>query len=432
MTKLRKVPEFKYILAIFVRFVLLHSSFKSSIHDRVEISTPLNSWKRLLEGIYLFNENVDPYSGDLFHESPLILITFRFLIQALGPWIEVFFVATDILTAFILSHTASLYIAYVKDEEDDKLKKGEYVKSSSNLVVTKSDLKDVPSYVAYMFLFNPYLILNCVGFTTSGLSNLLLAGIFYSMVTNKKIVCILLLSLETFKSFYTVVLIVPVCLQFYNHERTKKCVCEILVIFLVVLGGISVCCYWIAGNWNFIYSTFGFIIFVNDLTPNIGLFWYFFTEMFDHFRDLFISALQINATVLYLFPLGVHLRKEPIFFSYILVALAAVFKSYPSVGDVGFYISFLPLWKHLFFFMQQTYVITCFFLSTSVLGPTMLHLWIYAGSANANFFFGVTLLFATAQIFLITDLLFAHKRRTFAMQFGLPDKNSSECTLVLD
>lgn len=48
--------------------------------------------------------------------------------------------------------------------------------------------------------------------------------------------------------------------------------------------------------------------------------------------------------------------------------------------------------------MQQGFVVGCFFLITSVMGPIVWHLWIYSRSANANFYFGVTLAFATAQV----------------------------------
>ncbi len=31
-----------------------------------------------------------------------------------------------------------------------------------------------------------------------------------------------------------------------------------------------------------------------DLTPNAGLWWYFFTEMFDHFRAFFLVAFTVS------------------------------------------------------------------------------------------------------------------------------------------
>ena len=46
---------------------------------------------------------------------------------------------------------------------------------------------------------------------------------------------------------------------------------------------------------------------VPDLTPNIGLFWYFFIEIFEHFRVFFLSTFQLHV-FLYVLPLAVKLR----------------------------------------------------------------------------------------------------------------------------
>jgi GPI-anchor transamidase subunit U len=46
----------------------------------------------------------------------------------------------------------------------------------------------------------------------------------------------------------------------------------------------------------------------------------------------------------------------------------------------------------------------------SLLGPAFLHLWIYAGSGNANFFYAITLVYSLAQIILVSDALYAMVR----------------------
>jgi hypothetical protein len=68
--------------------------------------------------------------------------------------------------------------------------------------------------------------------------------------------------------------------------------------------------------------------------------------MFDHFRTLFLYTFQINATILYLFPLSLKLQHQPIMLATILTALTAIFRSYPCVGDIGFYMALLPIWKN--------------------------------------------------------------------------------------
>lgn len=66
---------------------------------------------------------------------------------------------------------------------------------------------------------------------------------------------------------------------------------------------------------------------------------------------------------------------------------------------------FHDLWTHYFVLlfcvvsvMANYFVVFCFLLVTSALGPTVWYLWIYCNSANANFYFGATLAFASAQV----------------------------------
>ena len=85
-----------------------------------------------------------------------------------------------------------------------------------------------------------------------------------------------------------------------------------------------------------------FILKVPDLVPNLGLFWYFFTEMFDHFRLFFTYVFQMN-TLIYAIPLTIRLRNQPIVNIIVQIGLLSVLKSYPNVGETGYYLSFLPI-----------------------------------------------------------------------------------------
>jgi GPI-anchor transamidase subunit U len=46
-------------------------------------------------------------------------------------------------------------------------------------------------------------------------------------------------------------------------------------------------------------------------------------------------------------------------------------------------------------------------LYASLLGPAFYHLWIYAGSGNANFFYAITLVWSLGLALVVCDLLFA-------------------------
>jgi phosphatidylinositol glycan class U len=56
--------------------------------------------------------------------------------------------------------------------------------------------------------------------------------------------------------------------------------------------------------------------------------------------------------------------------------------------------------------------------ATSILAPVLWHLWIYNNSANANYYFAINLLYSSALIFIVTDLLLAEVRREFYLEHG--------------
>ncbi|XP_055296370.1 phosphatidylinositol glycan anchor biosynthesis class U protein [Sitodiplosis mosellana] len=422
---------FSFGLAGIVRCFLITSNFAETIRNRVEVSTPLNSWKRIQEGAFLYENNINPYSGDLYHENPLILYASNFLIRNASPFIPYLFVGCDLLCAFLLFRMAKVLIAQMFVGQQRRLK--HYAKGTQQLHIKANDLVDIPIFVALAYLFNPYTVFNCVGQTTTVWSNLFLAAFFFFLIRKQTLLCCLCLALETQRNFYPIELIIPASLYLSSYEVDDddaidlienttfkwRNVFNVIIKFGLILTGLHIVSYCIVNDWSFLDSTYGFILNHRDLQPNIGLFWYFFTEMFEHFRPLFLFSFQLNATILYLVPLTIKLQKQPIFLATILIALTSIFRSYPCVGDVAFYMALIPLWKHSTVLMANYFIVFCFFLITSALGPTVWYLWIYCNSANANFYFGATLAFASAQIFLVTDLLFASNKRDFCLRHGL-------------
>ena len=68
-----------------LRFFLLHSGL-FGLSERPELATPLNSYKRLREGIVLSQNNQDPYAGVLFHETPLALCLFTWMAESMNEF----------------------------------------------------------------------------------------------------------------------------------------------------------------------------------------------------------------------------------------------------------------------------------------------------------------------------------------------------------
>ncbi|XP_043595701.1 phosphatidylinositol glycan anchor biosynthesis class U protein isoform X7 [Bombus pyrosoma] len=360
-----------------IRFLLMNSEYQKVISNRVEISTALNSWKR----------------------------------------------------AVFLGLTAKQYTTELvsKQKEEEKLcNENKEIHNDASVVYTAM------MYVSAGYLFNPYIILNCVGHTTTVFTNLLYSIALVSMTRSIFWNC-LSISLLTLQGLYPVSLIVPTVIYIARSSSTKRRsnIANYLIVFASMLTILFCISYYIMGSWSFISNTLGFILTVPDLRPNVGLYWYFFTEVFEHFRWLFIASFQINVSLLYIVPLALRLRHDPMLLAFSYLAITAIFKSYPCIGDVGFYMSLLPLWKHLFQYTQQGFIVGCFMLFCTVFAPTVWYQWIYSRSANANFYFGVTLAFAIAQIFLLTDILFASVKHEFAVRHGINNDVSGNTAKLL-
>jgi len=420
--------SFGYLAACLLRMWLLGSPTSSSyLVQRVELSTPLNSFKRLTEGVTLWANGVDPYSGALFHETPLTLTAFSFLIRKLGNsvWMDAVFVMADLLAAFLLGKLAKQVRRRLINEQERDIK-GYHPDAQYLLLEEDKGKEDIVAQMTY--LFHPYLVANCAARTTTVFSNLLLVTFLLATVHKRRTTACLALALATLQQFYPVMLLFPLCATLVLDDKigglVKNGAAEIaktVATFAVAFAGLNWASYVIMGDsWNFIFSTHGFTLGVPELTPNIGLFWYFFTEMFEHFRLFFVWTFQLNCFV-YVLPLTVRLREKPFLLAWSLIALTSIFKSYPCYGDVGLYLAVLPVLRHLFPYMKQVFIAGNMFVAATVLGPIMYQMWIYNGSANSNYFFAINLVFGVAQILLVTDLLFAQTKREFYLKNGFKD-----------
>lgn len=423
---------FLCISAAIIRYwIIFFSNYQNIIANHLEVSTPLNAWKRVKEGLYLQSIGINPYEGDALHEAPTSLYFYRYLTENISLSTGIIFIIFDIITAIVLFLATRQYMFMVYVEREVNKKK--YAKDTEEYLYTNMDLRRAPIYVAATFLFNPYTIFNCVGFATTTIFNCFLSLFLYFLLSRKAYWSSFFLSICSTVSIYSVVLVVPMWLQFYKQFNGKLRAVLSILYFTLNLILLLYIAFILERSGTFLHSVYGFTLTVSDLKPNIGLFWYFFTEMFDHFRELFIYSFQINATILYLIPLALKFRNDVFLLITALLYILTIFKSYPCVGDVGLVIGLLPCFKHLFNYSQQQFLILVIYLVTFCLGPIVWHLWIYSNSANANFYFGVTLAFAVAQIFLVTDILFVYIKREFSLYFGKKRKiKGKDAILVLE
>ncbi|UXI19311.1 metabotropic glutamate receptor 2 [Sarcoptes scabiei] len=412
------------LFGVLLRCSLRFSVYHQMIAKRVEVSSPFNAWIRAKEGVFLLNIGIDPYDGNTFHESPLFLHFYRFLIEILEEYQLFFvFVLADILTALVFSKVVLKQSKSIVAIDARRLKlKDSNDPTCANLLIKPESTSSNAESIIWIYLLCPYAILPCVAQSTSVFTNLLVAMIFLAATNNHRHLSLFLLSLITLNTFYLILLLPSICLilehntQHRNSDRKFRSIIYSLFIFiisLISLIGISIL--FEKGSLKFIDSVYVFRWTVSDLTPNIGVFWYFFSEIFDHFRSFFIWIFQINFFI-YIIPLTMRLKENPYFLSFITLVNHSIFKPYPTVSDLILFLCLLPQWSHLFRYMRNILIIAGTIVTTSVLAPILWYLWIVLGTANSNFYFGITLAFNVGLILLITDLIFAFIKREFYIE----------------
>jgi GPI-anchor transamidase subunit U len=257
-------------------------------------------------------------------------------------------------------------------------------------------------------------IASCIGRTTSVFTNCALLYAITKALYGAPFNSMIAISFASYLSMYPLITLPPLILLAYDRQSEKRRIAScanfaaanvaVVAGCLAALLGAS---YALTGcSWDFLERTYGIQLTLTDLTPNVGLWWYFFIEIFDSFRGFFLSLFWLHL-LSYVGGLPIRLRTQPLAALTVLMGVFSIFKPYASVADTSLFLGMLPLYKHLFPLMRYTFVAAATLLYASFLGPAFYHLWIYAGSGNANFFYAITLVWSLGQSLLVADLTFA-------------------------
>jgi phosphatidylinositol glycan class U len=285
---------------------------------RVEISTPISSFKRLQEGLFLYQHGLSPYDGGVFHQAPLLLVVFEMVPPSLV------FVGLDLLNAVSLHSIA----------ENLQIPSPRFQKLDGPLI-------------AAAYLFNPFTILSCLGRSTSLFTNAAIIQAVLYASSRDAIRAMFGLAIGTYLSMYPALLLPPTLLMIHKQQPSSTSFLTSILAYIGGLGALLATVPVLTGSfWDFLASCYGAQITVPDLTPNVGLWWYFFIEIFDSFRDFFIGVFWLHL-VGYVGGMTLRLQNQPLFVITSLLGLFAIFKPYPSIADVSLYLGFLPMYQHV-------------------------------------------------------------------------------------
>ena len=189
------------------------------------------------------------------------------------------------------------------------------------------------------------------------------------------------------------------CVSSMSYRRAP-CVC------VSVVGARS--------GWHGVLAAFLYPLSSVELTPNIGLQWYFFTQTFDRFRTFFhlvLAALPITlSAALCLTPsLG---GSQPHIAAVLVSCVVQLLHPQPVLGGLAvcgcvlLSVGWLCGGR-----LRPLYVQVCVALFSLLMLQLMWFMWLSPGSGNANFFYFQTLLFGFAFAALIVELTSAARRQ---------------------
>nr|KMM68538.1 cell division cycle protein 91 [Coccidioides posadasii RMSCC 3488] len=397
----RKVWVFGSAFLLRLLLIVFFPGLPDLLTGRVEVSTPVSSFKRLQEGLFLYKRNVSPYDGGVFHQAPILLPIFSLLPEPRDYQLMtgLVYIVLDLLNANALGRIAN---------SDEAVAPRLYTSP-------RRHIRWDGTAIAAGYLFNPFTIASCLGRSTNAFTNSAIISSISNAIAGNSFNSMLALGLASYMSLYPALLFSPMALLCYdryvrNGKATKGAISYSLERLSILGGSIGVLLYIsyliVGQSWEFIPATYGVQLLVPDLTPNAGLWWYFLIEIFDPFREFFLGVFWLHLSA-YVGGLTVRIRRQPLFVITTLFGIFAIFKPYPSISDVSIYFAFLPLYRHTFPLMRYTFFAVSALLYASLLGPIFHHLWIYAGSGNANFFYAITLVWSLGLSIVVADSLFA-------------------------
>ncbi|CCK71057.1 GPI-anchor transamidase subunit GAB1 KNAG_0F03930 [Huiozyma naganishii CBS 8797] len=377
-------------LAVTVRCAVtaMFPSLQQQLDQQVEFSTPMTSYKSLREGLFLLRHGLPVYSGGVVHQPPLLLSVFSRVPNCCHRYL--YAVADGVVACQLMLVSRALFSR-------------------------TPGQRRVPTWVVgLLFALNPLALLSCVSQSTVSLTNVALSSCVYcAVVLRNTWLSGVALAFASYLNVYNAVLAIPL-FNAFNGARREVClftsVFALCLALLLLLSGSQ-------GNGgafdgSFLQATYGAMIRFESVAPNLGLWWYFFIEMFQEFIPFFKGVFNV-------FHVGVtpaiawRFRGQPLYSFVISLLWLTLTKPYPTLGDTALCFAYLPLFAPLFGYLKYPLFSTLLFLHGVMLSPIFYHLWIDLGSGNSNFFYAVSLVYALALGSIIADFVWAMLRMEY-------------------
>lgn len=397
--------------AVRVLLPVLVPSITDSLSNTVEITTPITSFKAVREAFYYLNHGIDLYDGGIVHQPPLLVILLS-MINDYVPEVAhqfAFSVLYMIIDLWITHRLIQLNRWYNKSES-------ERLKQSSEKPGKNGKPKKLEGLADYMiasfYLFNPLLLLTTLSFSTVNFTFLFIVEAVSQVTLQKNFArAVIALAISSYLSFNPVFLIIP--LLALAHSEKLASLAEIYGqgsgLFVALNGLLLLMSFIMTASFSFVEQCYGTIVFFRKIVPNVGLWWYLFTEMFDFFTPLYLGMFNLYS-IIFIVPVTMRFFKrgtsgDPFLAFWLAYLWLSFTKSYPAVSDLGLILSVLPIFYNTALPHCKFLVITALTLIVClVLSPIFYHCWIVLGNGNSNFFYSMNLVWGAVHVLVFMDV----------------------------
>ncbi|KAF8821220.1 GPI transamidase subunit PIG-U protein [Cardiosporidium cionae] len=387
-----------------------HTTLRNVPPFSMLLSTPINSYLSLQEGYFLYKNALSPYSGDIYHQPPLLILPLHFCSLAgnASTFYFHFLFLIDCCTACILVNIIRT-ITFRKD-------KMAFLKGVS--------IRD-PIFLASLYFVHPFTISANAALSNHNIVHCTIAFAILAALRSDKLYWRSCFASSIAMLAYLSPLELPiygVSLIFLSFSYRNKyfladpSISVLLRIFFKSLFWLFVCVFssvilYVASyvlmdySWDFIDGCYLFQVEMRDLTPNVGLHWYINTLVLADYWILFRFVLLIN-TVFHALPLFLKLYNAPFVYSLICIAMALLFQSYPTVADSSFLLFLCNTFSGLKFDGILAKLVIA---STTCVGFIAISIkdWLISNTWNANPAFSMMMAYQVVTSGLILALFYS-------------------------
>lgn len=410
------------LIGFLIRFLIptVFPEYPLKLASSVELSTPINSYASLQESFFYLDHDINGYDGGVNHHPPL-LVGFLYMFKESLPsnlfpvFINFLYAVIDVVIALRLVKLNIWYNEYNSTRRQSKLSK-----LSNELILS-------------FYLFNPILILTNLAHSTLIFTSFFLIESLHQLVTNKNLLRpMICLALASYLSFTPLYLIFPILALSSKVLNSQQVYVKGVVVFIASIGLLLLFSAILTLSFEFINQCYGIIIRFDKIQPNIGLWWYFFTEMFDFFTPFYIGVFNLFEFI-FILPISIRLYEYgnpkivvgdlflAVFLCYIWLSFT---KSYPTIGDLGLGISLSPIFcSTIFPHCKLIYITGITLIISLLLSPIFYYCWIVLGNGNSNFFYSINLIWGGVHILILIDFIWAKLVSDYCDIYNVEEKD---------